>query len=158
VPAGIPPALVDRHAWLAGFKGASVTEIEIRHGALNRPEAAGPARFYFRDLSAVDSLEAAEQARYREPSPAGQVKLTALKNSIRESKLPVWDDWRSPQELGERVLRDFEQILDVLYPEGSEPDALEREAAEHDYFATSRRGTYVGRQEYFERLERHVES
>ena len=58
------------------------------------------------------------------------------------------------------------EVIDRLFPEASQPDALDREAAEHEIFASSRAvvevrpgeksGVYIGRREYFDRLDAHA--
>jgi len=49
-------------------------------------------------------------------------------------------------------------IIDEFYPEGSQPDPLDREAAEHEVFAISRARVYIGRQTYFDQLDAHARS
>lgn len=41
--------LQEEQPWLASLRRKSVTELEIFHGVLNKPEMAGRAFFYFRD-------------------------------------------------------------------------------------------------------------
>ena len=48
VPDEIDPALIEREPWLAEHRHRSVTELEILHGVLNKPEMADHAFFYFR--------------------------------------------------------------------------------------------------------------
>ena len=56
VPDEIPAALATELGWLTDDAGRSVTEMEILHGVLNDPEAAGHAFFYLRDPSWVDTV------------------------------------------------------------------------------------------------------
>jgi hypothetical protein len=49
-------------------------------------------------------------------------------------------------------------VINTLFPQGSQPDPLDREAAEHEAFAQSRARVYIGRQEYYERLDEHARS
>ena len=44
------------------------------------------------------------------------------------------------------------------FPENDAPDALDLDAAEHDAFANSRAGIYIGRDEYDSRLDQHAAS
>ena len=55
-------------------------------------------------------------------------------------------------------MQDLTAIIDELYPEGSQPDPLDREAAEHEIFAQSRAQVYIGRQTYFDQLDAHARS
>ena len=61
--------------------------------------------------------------------------------------------YSDPRSLGQLVLSDLTAVINGLYPEGSEPDPLTREAAEHEAFARSRAGVYIGRSEYTKRLD-----
>ena len=87
-------------------------------------------------------------------NPGSKLKLAELKQSIRASKFPVLD-YTDPKALGELVLKDLTEVIDRLYPEGSQPDPLDREAMDHEAFAQSRERVYIGRPEYFERLDAH---
>jgi nephrocystin-3 len=173
VPEEIPQELIEREPWLSEHRERSVTELEILHGVLNDPEMADHTLFYFRNPSYIESLPEAERDGYREvPSPEevaqhGQEeakrraeeraeKLRALKSRIRESGLPLREEYPDPHALGQHVLEDLGGIIERLYPAGSEPDPLDREAAEHDALARSRAEVYIGGEAYFERLDRHV--
>jgi len=174
VPDEIAAELVEQEPWLAQHRTQSVTELEILHGVLNDPEMAGQAFFYFRSPAYIDSLPAEEQPWHREPTPkeikehgaeeaqrrAGEKrrKLEALKKRIRASGLPVYEGYPTPQALGERILADLTGLVDRLYPEGSQPDPLDREAAEHEAFARSRARVYIGGERYFERLDVHAQA
>ena len=54
-------------------------------------------------------------------------------------------DYGSPEELGERVLADFEALIDELYPASRVPDAATRAAAVHEAFGRARFGLHVPR-------------
>jgi tetratricopeptide (TPR) repeat protein len=170
VPDVLEPALVEQEPWLAGRVGRSVTELEILHGALNNPVAAKGAFFYLRDPGYV-SGNAADQFREiptteeiarlgpqeaERQAAERRAKLADLKARIRASGLPVHEDYPDPRVLGEAVLADLAAVIDHLYPDGSTPDPLDREAAEQEAFARSRAGVYIGRPEYVERLDAHA--
>ncbi len=173
IPDAIDPDLIARQPWLAEHRSHSVTELEILHGVLNNPQMADHAYFYFRSPSYIDSLPTDQRAVYREiPTPEEiaawgaaeaqrraderRAKLAALKERIRASGLPVREDYRDPIELGQLVLSDLTAVIDRLYPPGSQPDPLARDAAEHEAFARKRARVYIGRQEYFDRLDAHA--
>jgi hypothetical protein len=170
VPDALDPALIEQEPWLSEQAGRSVTELEILHGVLNDPAMADHTFFYLRDPAYVEDKP---RDQYREiPTPdeiasvgpqeaergatERQVKLADLKERLRSSGLPVREGYRDPRALGELVLADLAAVIERLYPAGSTPDPLEREAAEHEAFAASRCGVYIGRQEYFERLDAHA--
>jgi len=172
VPEKIEAGLVGEEAWLLEYPGRSVTELEIVKGVLRNPEMASHAFLYLRDPAYIDTRPGDEQPELRElPRPEeveqfglGEAerraqerrgKLDALKKQIRGSGFVV-RDYPDPRALGELVLADLTEVIDRLYPEGSAPDPLEREAADHEAFAASRATVYVGRDDYLERLDAHA--
>lgn len=174
VPDEIPKDLIDREPWLREHLNHSVTELEILHGVLRNPDMAEHAFFYFRDPSYIDKLpENQKQFYVEEIQPEEEIKyghneaaqrsedrkqkLKLLKESIRESNFPK-ENYPEPKALGELVLRDLMVVIKKLYPEGSTPNPLDREAFAHEHFARSRSSFYIGRQEYFDRLNQHVTS
>jgi tetratricopeptide (TPR) repeat protein len=173
IPQEIPPELVEAKPWLAGQGDRSVTELEILHGVLNNPEMAGHAFFYFRSPSCLDSLPEDMQSAYREvctPEEVSQFgqdeasrraaerqrKLASLKERIRASGFPVHENFKDSRALGQLVLEDLTQVVERLFPPDAIPDPLDREALEHLAFARSRAQVYIGRSEYFDRLDAHV--
>ena len=172
VPLEIPQELIDREPWLAEHRERSVTELEILHGVLNNAEMADHALFYLRDPAYIESLSREKRVLFEEAATQEEIerlgpdeaqkrsghrrqKLAELKERIRDSGLPV-QDYPDPRTLGQLVLKDLTDIIDRLYPEEARPDPLDREAAEHEAFAASRAGVYIGRREYFDRLDEHV--
>ena len=170
VPDTIAPATIEQEPWLAEHAGRSVTELEILHGVLNDRAMADHSFFYLRDPAYV---EGKPPEQFRETPTADEIaslgaegaaqraedrqaKLAALKERIRTAGLPLHEDYPDPRTLGELVLADLTGVIESLYPAGSEPDPLAREAAEHEAFARSRAGVYIGRAEYFERLDAHA--
>ena len=172
VPDEIDPALIEQERWLREHLGQSVTELEILHGVLNDPEMAEHAFFYLRDPAYVDGRPAEQYREIALPEEIAELsaeeagrraeercqKLAMLKERIRSSGFPVREDYSDARALGELVLADLSEIIDRLYPEGSEPDPLDREIAEHEGFARGRTAVYIGRSEYAARLDAHVES
>ena len=155
IPETLPADLIEREKWLKEHLHGktSVTELEILHGVLNDPKMAGHAFFYFRDPKYIEAQDkkvfAAENAKDAE-------KLCALKDRIRQSKFPVRENYPDPKALSELVLADLTKVINDLFPEGSQPDPLDREAMDHEAYAQSREHVYIGRQEYFDRLDAHA--
>jgi tetratricopeptide (TPR) repeat protein len=160
VPDTIPPELLEREAWLKDYlhDGKSVTEMEIFHGVLRDPEMAEHAFFYFRDPAYARSQPPKRRDEYLAESPEDETKLADLKQHIRECRLPVHEGYADPEALGGLVLKDLTAVIERLYPEDTQPDPLDREAADHDAFARGRARVHVGRSEYFDRLDAHVAS
>ena len=173
VPHEIPQEIMEQEPWLTEHLDHSVTELEILHGVLRNPEMADNAYFYFRDPAYIYTFPDDQQADFREHPTRQEIedlgseeaerrakerrqKLKALKDKIHDSGFPVRENYRDPKELGELVLRDLTEVINRLFPEEEVPDPLDREAAEHEAFAESRRRVYIGRKEYFDRLDEHV--
>ena len=158
VPDHIPEELVEVQPWLAEHCERSVTELEILHGVLNEPEMAQRSFFYFRDPAYLDRIPAEQRADFQSKDVKNQEKLKALKAHIRDTGLPLVDGYPDPETVGQQILDDLWMAIDHEFPAGSEPEPLNREAAAHQAFAESRARVYVGRREYFERIDRHVNS
>lgn len=156
LPEEIAPELIEREPWLAEHRHHSVTELEILHGVLRDPAMAQHAFFYFRDPAYVETRPPAQRVDFTAESAEHAEKLRRLKDRIRASRLPVHENYPDPQALGELVFADLKAVIDRLYPEDSQPEPLDRDAAEHDAFAYSRARVYIGRQEYFDRLDAHA--
>ncbi|MFH0953762.1 MAG: DUF4062 domain-containing protein [Verrucomicrobiota bacterium] len=159
IPDTIRPEIIEREPWLKEHvrDRTSVTELEILHGVLNDPEMKGLAFFYFRDSAYVtdpsltaderrDMIERNIQAdveKYGEPEATRRTeerkaKLTALKERIRDSKLPLVDPYANPKALAEIVRKQFDELIDQLYPEDQTPDLLARERMAHEAHAKSK--------------------
>ncbi len=160
VPSEIPAELRERHEWLYGAAGKSVTELEIQHGVLRDPEMHGRALFYMRDPDYVHSDRYREDAKpdrrsidlWRESSPEAQKKLADLKGQV-EAVVPATRGYSDPRELGEKVLADLTARIDAEFPADGALDPLAAESRQHEYFARSRSHAYVRRPDYFRRLD-----
>jgi tetratricopeptide (TPR) repeat protein len=168
VPEEIDEALIEREPWLAEHPRRSVTELEIFHGVLWDPSMAEQAFFYFRDPTYAErDPEFCERADALETERIGEAgaldraerrraRLAALKDEIRASGLPVHENYPDPGSFGQLVLKDLTEVIDRLFPAGSEPSPVEHERELHEAFARSRRGVYIERPEYFQRLDAHA--
>ena len=175
LPDTISSELIEREPWLKEYSDHSVTELEILHGVLNDPRMAEHAFFYFRDPGYLNTLPPEQKSAFLESDLAEEIekvgleeahrrteqrkqKLVDLKERIRNSGFPVAENYPNPKEFGQTVLQDLTAVINELYPEGSQPDPLDREAAEHEIFAQSRVQLYIGRQSYFDQLDTHARS
>jgi tetratricopeptide (TPR) repeat protein len=146
-PETLPDSVIAQRPWLAKYRARSVTELEILHGVLNHPDAAKYAFFYFRDPMYPDGLE---------PEPLERRnQLHDLKRRIHQSGVPIRENYPDPKTFGEQVYEDMKAVVEKEFP-ADDLSSLEREAADHDFFAESRLGIYVGGQEYLDRLEQHA--
>ena len=161
VPQNVPSELLETQAWLKEHPHKSVTELEIIHGVLRHEQMHGHAFFYFRDKEYIDRLPPGSNRSDLESENAEfAAKLSRLKQSIRNARdeqvCYLRESYRDPEELGRWILADFTALIDQLFPEDQKPDSLDREAADHEAFAESRGHVYIGRPEYFERLNAHA--
>jgi tetratricopeptide (TPR) repeat protein len=162
VPDAIDTDLIESESWLRNQAGRSVTELEILHGVLNDPAMAEHSFFYFRDTAYLDTLPAAQRAKFVDDTAAAKTKLLALKEQIRHAsrdgklKYAPRENYADPKALAELVRKDLGEVIDRLFPEGSKSDTLTREAAEHEAWARSRQRVYVAREAYFRRLDEHA--
>ncbi|MDF0673940.1 MAG: DUF4062 domain-containing protein [Nitrospira sp.] len=155
-PEAITADLREEQPWRADFTDKSITELEILHGVLNNPDMAGRAFFYFREPAYArergsDCLpESAEAA-------AQQANLkAAIRKACAAHQIPLRENYPDPRRLGELMVEDLQAVIEADYPKEATPDALTREAREHEAFAEIRRRTYIGRPDYFETLDRHA--
>ncbi len=158
VPVEIPAGALERDAWLRDQRGRSVTELEILHGALNLPQIAEKAFFFFRAPAWTEAQALkGEQEFYYSETPRDRDLLKNLKERIA-AQFAVPSPYETLQEFGDQVLERLSRAVDDLFPEGSRPDPLDRLAADHEAYAESRRRVYVGREETFESLDAHAAS
>ncbi len=136
--------------WLEEHRGGkSVTELEILHGVLNNPEMAGHAFFYFRD-PAYSSRKGGD---YLSDGEEERIRLAALKGRILRSGFPLVENYPGPEALAERVRDDLWKLIDKTFPESEVPDSLAQERMQHEGFASSRLGLYIGGECYLRALD-----
>ena len=165
VPETISQELIAQESWLAEHLYHSVTELEILHGVIRNPEMAENAFFYFRDPKTSLKVEA-ELARSPDSKPepeSSRAKLQLLKEKIREhcrqhSPDKIRENYPDAKSLGQLALDGLWKVIDERFPLREVPSALERQRTEHEAFGSLRTKVYVGKQEYFDRLNNHVAS
>ncbi len=155
-PGAIPAFLLEAQPWLADHSDKSVTEMEIIHGVLANPEMNNRAFFYFRNPGYLDTLTGTDQSDFRDSDPDRIKQLTKLKEKIRLSGCRVRENYSDPGEVADLILDDLWEIIDEAYPAGTRPGPMDQEIIDHEQFAESRRGVYIGREEYFRRLDSHA--
>jgi tetratricopeptide (TPR) repeat protein len=155
VPEELPANLVDQLPWLAGLSGTSVTEMEVLHGVLNDPDAAGHTFFHLRDPSWMASRPPEEQEILGEADPANVPKLERLKDRVRSSGHPC-ADYASPEDLGQQVLAELTAMIDQLFPADEVPDPVRRESDAHRAFGAARRAGHIARPQVESALDGYV--
>jgi nephrocystin-3 len=157
VPENIGSDLMSTNSWIEGYRDRSVTELEILYGVLENKAMESRAFFYFRDPSYLERLPEDQLDRYVSKSAEDKLKLEKLKDRIRASGYPLFEGYKGPEALAELVINDLWDAIDKRFPGHSTPDPLEIEAADHKSFARSRALVYIGRKEYFDRLDKHID-
>ncbi|MCX6876218.1 MAG: ATP-binding protein [Verrucomicrobia bacterium] len=127
---------------------------------LNNPDMAGRAFFYFRDPSFVDTVPADRKSDFSAEDAASAEKQTRLKHLIPQTceakNIPLRENYPDPRQLAALVLADLKDAIEAQFPIAEIPDPLTREACDHEAFAEIRRRTYIGRDDYFQTLDRHA--
>src|SRR5207247_840270 len=128
IPEALPADLLEREPWLEEYlhSKTSVTELEILHGVLRDPDMASDAYFYFRHPGYVNSIPDQDRKDFATDDPDDAAKLRHLKEKIRGSGFPVRDGYRNPKVLGRAIRRDLTRVINERWPEGSQPDLLDR--------------------------------
>jgi hypothetical protein len=155
IPASIDAGLIERHKWLAGQSGRSVTELEIRHGALRSQSAR--ALFYLRDPAWLDRLPAGvERARFESTDPEARRRLAELKEELRRSRYLV-REFSDAEELGSLVRSDLSALIAEVIPPLPITAAQRHEAAQCVLIDRLARA-HVGRDAELARLRAHARS
>ena len=147
VPEEIPPGLAEALPWLSEISGTSVTEMEVLHGVLNEPDAAGHAFFHLLGRGDDDEL-AAEPDEHRK-------RLEDLKERVRASRHPH-AEYADPAELGRQVLAELTELVDRLFPADDLPDAMDRATHAHLAFGRARLAGHLDRPAVRARLDEHA--
>jgi hypothetical protein len=150
------PDLKEEQPWLNDLHGKSVTELEILHGVLNNPDMAGRAFFYFRDPAYAAGHGADFQCENANSATKQAALKTLIKSTCAENSIPLRENYTDPRRLAALVLEDLKTAIEAQFPKADVPDALTREARDHEAFAEIRRRTYIGRDDYFHALDRHA--
>ncbi len=162
IPDALPSDLIEREPWLKEHLHGktSITELEIIHGVLSEERMRGQAFFYFRDPRYVEQVPIDERSTFIEDNAERTENLERLKTNIRiageNDFCRLREGYRNAEVLGRAIRRDFTRLINQLYPEGSQPDPLDREAMDHAAYAKSRERVYIGRQEYFDTLDTYA--
>ena len=158
VPPKFPDRAVDRNPWLSGYKGRSVTELEITHRLLKAVQTKNAVGFYFRDPAYLKRLPAgANSADFVSDNSGDAAKLAALKKRVRASGYPVRENFKTPQQLGDLIVTDLAAALDTHFPTPAAGDASEQEALRQMSFVQQRAQGYVERKPYAQRVSSHID-
>jgi nephrocystin-3 len=149
-PNAYPSNVLESQPWLEEHRGGkSVTELEILHGVLNNPYMEGRALFYFRSFEYSSS----KGGDYIASSRTDEVSQSVLKETIRQSDFPVYEDYKSPEHFAELLEKDLWEILDREFPASDTPDAFVRENLQHEAYELPRQRLYIGGDKFLTALD-----
>lgn len=135
-----------RYGWIPDDSDISVTEMEIRYGALEAPENT-EAFFYLRDQAYTRELYG--------PFEKNE-KLDDLKRRIRESGYPFMDGYRDLESFGQRVYEDLTGAADRLISRNSALDPVEEERENQRFTAERYAANVIDRPGFAERMDELV--
>ena len=151
--AEIPEALVERHSWLERYRDCSVTDLEVRYGALHAGGGSGCTFFYLReDAARTPSTETAEP-----DDPVVEERLVRLRADIHQSGHPV-AAFGAPAQLSDLVYQHLSAAIDRDFPEVGRVGTIEDEVAFQFSHSETRARLFSGRSRYLDALDTHVES
>lgn len=148
--------LLRQHPWLVEHAGCSSVHLEIIYalrGIAGSPSTASGASIYLRDPSFL------QPAEFVSSTAEERIRLDSLKQHLRRSGLPLFDGYAGDdlKTFGQTVLENLWTAIQAHHPETSEPDtAAERQSARHEVYARERMRVFVGRQDYFARLDQNA--
>ena len=156
------PDLLEKREWLKGMIGAaSYTELEIEQRLQQMGGSAGDDRafFYFRDPAHSKPMADAGEIGWRSDDLNDRNKLDLLRNRIRSSGYPLVEGLVDPQAIADQIKADLWALIDRQFPEGAQPDALQKEERKHaDYrHMRCKPGQYIGGDSYIQLLEEWLE-
>jgi nephrocystin-3 len=157
-----PEALTDKvktdYPTVARGEGLSITAMEIMHGVLSKPDAAGRAVFFLRDKNWDwrSTLTAADRTKATPETDARRDKLDKLKEQI--GKKARVDGYAKPEDIRQKAYEALDALLEARFPEREAPDAFEQTTRLHRAYARERRVLYVGGASYLHELDRWMET
>ena len=96
-----------------------------------------------------------ERDNFDEHSLDGSRKLSALKETIRRSKLPLRDGYSSLEQFGEMVLKDLQRAISIDFPETEEAAKLKRSSL--DFNVVQNESFYFERLEYEREIQHYID-
>eukprot|EP00057_Strongylocentrotus_purpuratus_P006384 XP_011660858.1 PREDICTED: uncharacterized protein LOC576310 isoform X1 [Strongylocentrotus purpuratus] len=135
--------------WIEEYRfDSSVTQLEVLHSALrDRENASDKTFFYFRQAKTKEEL-------LKEKSHEPEWKIDQQKRfrqTLEESGLPV-RHYALADEGTDFIRKDLERCINQEFPLESKLTPLQQEREAHLSFAEVRRRVYIGRAEYFTRI------
>ncbi len=153
------PALTDQlqseFPAIANAHGCSITEIEILHGVLAKPNIGPYVLFFERDPSWMEALSAEERITFAPESPGVRAKQIHLKARVRASGARVIS-YRSPAEIGSAVESALRGAIEARFPDADTSDVFTQSIRLHTAYARERIGLHVGAALYLAELNKWI--
>ena len=139
--------------WIDQYRDRSITELEIRHAALNHQELyyLPEVHFYFRNESFSNSKE----NYFKSENEPSKLRLDSLKEEIKNSRFLV-DNYNHPNHLGQLVKQHLISMIDEKFPLSTKPTPLQKDRLVHQAFAELRSRVYVGGEKYQRIINEHL--
>lgn len=103
--------LLRQRPWIEKWPGASLTELEIRHGALNHTSREVKCLFYIRSARYLETVPAAERHLFVDDDREARKRLEKLKDKIHASEFTT-KIFQTPAELAHLVTVDVAEMLE----------------------------------------------
>lgn len=158
IPDNYKEDLLEVQPWIRNHLDKSVTELEFLYGLLNDDITQGQALVYYRDDQYSKRVPQSKRRDYVSEGNSAKLRLDDLKKRVKDKGVSLREIYKTPEEFGEYVLHDLWEAIDRDYPAGSEPTPLEIEATKHETFANIRRVVYIGREDYYKKLDNHIQN
>jgi len=148
-------ATPESYPWLPTLlaDGTSITEIEMRYGALDLSPSPSTDNAFFYFLSP----DPARSHVHGEPPDAAQ-RLEDLRRRIRTSEHPTREGIADATTLGKLVRDDLMRLVERIAPSDLQHTELEKIRASHRAFSTARRHSYLPNTSLLDVLNEFVSS
>ncbi|CAH1253937.1 TEP1 [Branchiostoma lanceolatum] len=133
----------------------SVTQLEVQHAALNNPDG-GRHRcfFYLRDPVNTDTgtVSPDDVQVFLSESDWHYEHQYKLRKAVLDAGMNV-RNYKETEDACTLIMEDLQRCVDEDFPPGTEMTPMQREQEHHMAFADARRRVYIGRQEYFDKID-----
>ncbi|XP_030833932.1 TPR repeat-containing protein DDB_G0287407 [Strongylocentrotus purpuratus] len=135
--------------WIEEYRfNSSVTQLEVLHSTLRERENASDKTFFYLRKSKTKE----ELLKEKSHEPEWKIdQQKRFRQTVEESGLPV-RHYAVADEGTEFIRKDLERCINQEFPPESKLSPLQREREAHLSFAEARRRVYIGRAEYFTRI------
>lgn len=148
-----------RYPWVAEYRDRSVTELEMLHGALLRPDLAESVTFYFRQHEAfkqnmAQDIHPDDLPAYEAENDYARKGQNRLKDEVRERFPDRSFDYDRVSDLSKKLVEDVARAIELEFPMDKEAlNTWDFIDLQHEAFAASKRMGYVPAENSFQELD-----